>query len=444
MNSNIIDNGNGYGFTKAGAGNLTLGPRADGTLNSYTGPTTIQAGFLQVNAFQRIGDGNGAVNLSGGQLEWNGSQELTNDLIHTVTNPLHVTADSTIAYFSGTANVTDSSGGGIIFQFTTNTFDTTGGTLTFQHQGSDQSIVYRPTFTGSGFNYAGPVVVDNGGGTRQTVLQSTNTTGTQTWSGDMTGTGSYSRGTGGNTVFAGNLMSLGGISVADSSQIKVAHSTTNNRVVKTANFTVGTTNATGSNLDLTNNKMIVTNGTLGTLTGSTYSGVLGLVQAGRNASGGAPQWNGDGIVTSESSAQAANQLTTLAVASVTKLASVGVHKTTFGGVSVAPTDVLVMYTYAGDANLDGKIDADDYFLIDSHLNKPADGYVDGDFNYDGKVNGDDYFLIDQNYANQSLGVLPSAAPLSELAGVSAVPEPASLAMLGIGALAAMRRRRRRA
>ncbi len=73
------------------------------------------------------------------------------------------------------------------------------------------------------------------------------------------------------------------------------------------------------------------------------------------------------------------------MASVSQLAAItGITKTTFGGVAVLPADVLVMYTYAGDANLDGRINADDYFQIDSNYGKDPPGTVSsakGDFNY---------------------------------------------------------------
>ncbi len=66
----------------------------------------------------------------------------------------------------------------------------------------------------------------------------------------------------------------------------------------------------------------------------------------------------------------------------------GTQTATFAGQTVHATDALAMYTYAGDANLDGKINADDYFQIDSNYNKngnnAAISFHDGDFNYDGK------------------------------------------------------------
>ena len=66
----------------------------------------------------------------------------------------------------------------------------------------------------------------------------------------------------------------------------------------------------------------------------------------------------------------------------------------------------------GDLNLDGRINADDYFYIDQgFLQKPTPPkYHDGDFNFDGKINADDYFLIDQAFLNQQGQVLSAPKP----------------------------------
>ena len=66
-----------------------------------------------------------------------------------------------------------------------------------------------------------------------------------------------------------------------------------------------------------------------------------------------------------------------------------------------PNCIIVKLTYAGDANLDGLINADDYFLIDSAYITQKGGYYNGDFNYDGVINADDYFLIDSAFIGQS-------------------------------------------
>src|SRR6185295_12974731 len=98
----------------------------------------------------------------------------------------------------------------------------------------------------------------------------------------------------------------------------------------------------------------------------------------------------------------------------------------FAGISVSASDVLVMYTYGGDANLDGKINVDDYGHIDSSVVLPGvSGWFNGDFNYDGKINVDDYGIIDSNVPIQGAAFFTgggTSVPLSS--GVSAVPEPA--------------------
>jgi hypothetical protein len=174
-------------------------------------------------------------------------------------------------------------------------------------------------------------------------------------------------------------------------------------------------------IDLRNNKLIARGPANGGT--STVFGIESLVASGRN--GGT--WNGDGVVTSMSDAGVGIQKTTLAVA-----AAGDVGKSTFAGFSVASTDVLVMYTYAGDANLSGNVDADDYFRIDRGYARGDDGFTNGDFDYSGAIDGDDFFLIDSSFSNQG-------SPISS--GVTAVPEPAGLSLLVGGLLLACRRRR---
>jgi hypothetical protein len=84
---------------------------------------------------------------------------------------------------------------------------------------------------------------------------------------------------------------------------------------------------------------------------------------------------------------------------------------------------MVKYTWNGDGTLDGVINFDDYFLIDTgYLAQPADPlYRDGDFNYDGLINFDDYFLIDQAFLEQS-GVPGTSA--GTLSGSEAADAPA--------------------
>jgi hypothetical protein len=152
------------------------------------------------------------------------------------------------------------------------------------------------------------------------------------------------------------------------------------------------------------------------------------IRTARDAAAG--RWQGPGLT---SSAAEANALTGLAAMTNPGLAS-------FGGQNVGADDVLVAYTYNGDANLDGRVNADDYFRIDSgFLDQPQDPtYAEGDFNYDGTINADDYFSIDSAFLGQT-GTLKGRG----VNAIAAVPEPEVGALLtGLGLLGRRRRRRR--
>ena len=147
-------------------------------------------------------------------------------------------------------------------------------------------------------------------------------------------------------------------------------------------------------LDLKDNKLIVTGAAVGsTWNGAAYESVAGLVQSGYN--GGLN--DGSGIITSSAS----GSLTTLAVAKAGDVKGIADGDTAlFAGQTVHGSDTLVMYTYGGDANLDGKLNVDDYGRIDSNIGLGTAGWFNGDFNYDGKVNVDDYGIIDSNIGIQ--------------------------------------------
>ena len=92
--------------------------------------------------------------------------------------------------------------------------------------------------------------------------------------------------------------------------------------------------------------------------------------------------------------------------------------TGFAGQMVTSTDVLVKYTYFGDANLDGVVGGADYALIDNGFNMGLMGWNNGDFNYDGVINGDDYALIDNAYNTQG-SVSFEAMPSSQIQIITA-------------------------
>src|SRR5207302_6033615 len=96
---------------------------------------------------------------------------------------------------------------------------------------------------------------------------------------------------------------------------------------------------------------------------------------------------------------------------------------------------IVAYTYGGDANLDGKLNGDDYFYLDQGFGSqttvtPLHGWHNGDFDYNGLINGDDYFILDANInrAGTVIPMNPTGGGGGGIAGVTAVPEPASLGL----------------
>jgi hypothetical protein len=193
--------------------------------------------------------------------------------------------------------------------------------------------------------------------------------------------------------------------------------------------------AGGSVLDLGDNKLI-TPMPVGSWTGAAYDGVTGMVAAGRNGGG----WGGSGgIVTSQSTAVSGNYHS-IGVAQASDVRPNTASETAlWAGQTITGTDTLVMYTYGGDATLDGKLNIDDYVRIDNGISASLTGWSNGDFNYDGKVNIDDYTtVIDANIGTQG-------APFGVTEGidsVSAVPEPAASALLALFITCCGRRSRR--
>jgi hypothetical protein len=167
----------------------------------------------------------------------------------------------------------------------------------------------------------------------------------------------------------------------------------------------------GAQLDVNSNKLI-TNGTTGIWN---YTNVTGMIQSGRGGS----SWDGSsGIITSQSIA-VGGTFHTIGVATAPD-ASTNKATGLWAGQTITGTDTLVMYTYGGDATLDGKLNVDDYIKIDSGIAGGYTGWSNGDFNYDGKINIDDYTtVIDANIGNQT-GVFPTGSIDGGIGGVSAV------------------------
>jgi hypothetical protein len=127
-------------------------------------------------------------------------------------------------------------------------------------------------------------------------------------------------------------------------------------------------------------------------------------------------WNGDGI---SSSAIAASDNPLLALGSALDN---GIYSA-FDNQPTVSTDLLIKFTYYGDATLDGQVDGSDYSRIDNGFLNQLTGWSNGDFNYDGIIDGSDYTLIDNAFNTQgaTLAAEPTAAVVTPTAHITKAP-----------------------
>ncbi len=233
----------------------------------------------------------------------------------------------------------------------------------------------------------------------------------------------------GNTIVdAGVTLNTNGITqntlnVADGGKATVRARTgtplvSNNRVSYINNLNL---NSSGT-LDTNDNDLVVNNGV--------FSTIRSLVSGGYSAT---PDTAKTGIIST--AGQNSGGKTILAL-----FDNALVGDASWDGHTISANAVVGKYTYYGDVNLDGQVTGDDYSAVDSNLGSTGlnagNAWLLGDTNGDLSVTGDDYSSID---ANLGLGV---GNPLA-VASVSAVPEPASLGLIGLGAMGFLARRRRR-
>jgi autotransporter-associated beta strand protein len=279
------------------------------------------------------------------------------------------------------------------------------------------------TVTGTN-TYTGTTTVSNGSlllgnGSLGTSIASTaaftnsatvafNSDGSVTLAGSITGTGNVLQlGTGGSSV-AGRIVAQS-LSVS-AGQLKIAAKGTPNSATSTS--VVNALTITGGQLDLTNNSMIVD-----------YTSPVGT------------------LVDDTRTALASGSLTTSSATASLRLGygdnNVLKKTGTFAGEPLDAdfTDLLIKYTYAGDANLDGKVNALDFNALATNFGTGT-VWTQGDFDYNGVVSTTDFNFIAQSF---NAAAIPSS-PLGAL-----VPEPAGVVLvIGAGLLVPRRRRACRA
>ena len=429
---------------RTGITNHTAGFEFWGALEGSTGQSDVFAGNIVLNgAGNPVGISGGYANTSGGSLKLTGAISGTGPLVlglnsnsttilasaNTYSGETQITstlgtpttvqlgANAAIPATSGldfaNCNLVDVSSG--TFAYAAATLDLHGFSTAAAYVTSSTSTItsYASTYSTTNANQGNGVVTNlqNGSTSTLTILgnppsgpylgsyQDGGATAKLALDFDggvqqMTGTNNYS---GGTTIDSGTLIASSLASIG------------------TGNITV---NSPGG--------AIIQNTAAGTIFAKLATGYNG------------GNWNGSGVNS------------TSAAADTTHLTAVGMLQpsspSNFEGQSVNPTDVALKLTYYGDANLDGKVDGSDYSLIDNGYLQGLTGWQNGDFNYDGVINGSDYTLIDNAYNSQgaqfSSELAALTAQIGQPAGTGAVPEPASLGLIGLGAGVLLGRRRR--
>jgi fibronectin-binding autotransporter adhesin len=166
----------------------------------------------------------------------------------------------------------------------------------------------------------------------------------------------------------------------------------------------------GGRLDITNNEVV--------LQGTSLAAANALVQSGY--AGGS--WTGAGINSSSAAAQSGRAV----------------------GIGTAGDDVLVKFTWGGDATLDGSVTIADLGVLAANWQANERYWFHGDFNFDGSVNIADLGILAANWQKGTSGggmSFAEALAMFEVFNGVVIPEPSALGLVGLGALALRRRRR---
>jgi hypothetical protein len=206
------------------------------------------------------------------------------------------------------------------------------------------------------------------------------------------------------SLAAGSAIHIGSLNLSTGASATLANSS--HTVLVASNIILDAS----SKLDIGNGYLDVTGGSLGTITS----------QIGQAYASG--RWTGLGI-TSSTAANDSTHLTAVAAIVNTNPSGTALYTTFDGTATTSKNDVLVRYTYVGDSNLDGHVDASDYSLIDNGFLNHLTGWFNGDYNYDNTVNGSDYTLDDNAFNTQGPALAGATSQIASASKSHAITVP---------------------
>lgn len=139
-----------------------------------------------------------------------------------------------------------------------------------------------------------------------------------------------------------------------------------------------------------------------------------IIHSGYNSLGNVPQ----GIYSSTAANNTGAHPTAVGYA---EASAIGI--TSFQGQPLDNTAILARYTYRGDANLDGVVNALDFNALASHFGLHGAHWFEGDFVEDGTVDTSDFTMLAQNF---QMSLATGGPALTQL-----IPEPCVLPIAGM-------------
>ncbi len=420
----IGENGGGTAAVNIYGGTVSLGAVILANANTVTGTINLNGGlligtgFTAQNGVLGEGGGSGAADIyyNGGTLSTT-SGNVNNNFVGAKVTSIVSAGGAIINPNGGDININSALTHNSALGATPDGGLTITGTGTVQ-LGTPGSHSPLNTYTGATKVLNGSTLIISTPGSLpsgSTVVNNANfMVNANSVSGNISGTGTLSVGTGGAAT-----LQLG-INTGGSSQ---------DSLVVAANST----------FDITNNHVTINYGSGSDPISTIYS----YLQSGFNNG----TWNGLGIISSNA------QTTTNGLHYGVGFADGddGVHDV--AGLSSGQIDLK--YTLLGDANLDGTVNGSDFSILAANFGLGVTNWDQGNFLYGSSVNGSDFSALAANFGQGDSGADASITPADIQAldafavanglpvpTITAVPEPASIGLLAVSGLVAMRRRRK--